>query len=140
MTFTRAQGQRDHSWAIEIGGPQIGSGPLSIFDDRTHTHLVHARVKDYGEIGAGYLQKQGERLIEMSDVKVKEEMQENGLGGPTTVTMAPLPLTFYVEPIGHAPLRLVAINGRIARLPRSWARITTNDGRKGVGWLEWNLN
>jgi hypothetical protein len=35
---------------------------------------------------------------------------------------------------------LTAPDGRISHFPRAWAIITTDDGRSGVGWVEWNRN
>jgi hypothetical protein len=141
VTFTKARGQRDHSWGPRDWWAADWVWTAFHLDDGTHTHLVHAQPRgDYPHIGVGYVQKKGEPLIEMTDVKSTAEMAPNGLGISTTVTIAPLPLTFYVKPVGHAPLRLTAKDGRIAKFPRSWATITTNDGRKGVGWLEWNIN
>ena len=31
-------------------------------------------------------------------------------------------------------------DGRISFFPRAWATVETDDGRRGVGWLEWNRN
>ncbi|KIX92394.1 uncharacterized protein Z520_11869 [Fonsecaea multimorphosa CBS 102226] len=144
FTFTKARGQRDHSWGPRDWWAADWVWTAFHFDDGTHSHLVHAKARggggDHPHLGVGYVQKEGEPLVEMTDVKAAAEMAANGLGGPTTITMAPLPLTFYVKPIGHAPLCLVAKDGRVAKFPRSWAEITTNDGRKGAGWLEWNIN
>jgi hypothetical protein len=42
--------------------------------------------------------------------------------------------------LGHAPLRLEAPDGRVSWFARSWASITTADGRPGIGWIEWNRN
>lgn len=90
-------------------------------------------------MGVGYVQKDNS-VVECTDVFATEVMDENGLGVETKITGAPLPLVLNIKPTGHAPLRLVAKDGRIARFPRSWATVTTEDGRKGAGWLEWNLN
>ena len=32
------------------------------------------------------------------------------------------------------------VDGRISHFPRAWATVTTDDGRRGIGWLEWNRN
>ncbi len=34
--------------------------------------------------------------------------------------------------------RLTGVDGRVSEFPRAWVNITTNDGRSGVGWMEWN--
>jgi hypothetical protein len=45
-----------------------------------------------------------------------------------------------VEPLAFAPLRLVASDGRVTHFPRAMCRFTAEDGRTGLGWVEWNLN
>jgi hypothetical protein len=35
---------------------------------------------------------------------------------------------------------LTAPDGRVSHFPRAWAVVTTDDGRSGVGWVEWNRN
>lgn len=140
VTFTKARGQRDHSWGPRDWWSADWVWSAFHFDDGTHTHHVNARIPKHGQFGVGYVQKAGEKLIEMTDVRATEKMAENGLGIHTTITMAPLPLVFDITPIGHAPLHLKANDGRIARFPRSWVKVKTNDGRNGVGWIEWNLN
>ena len=57
-----------------------------------------------------------------------------------TIEFNPAGVTVTAEMQGHAPLRLVAADGRISQFPRGWATVTTADGRRGVGWLEWNRN
>jgi hypothetical protein len=46
-------------------------------------------------------------------------------------------LVLAVTPLGHAPVLLVAPDGRSSRLPRSLCRFETPDSRSGVGWTEW---
>jgi hypothetical protein len=48
------------------------------------------------------------------------------------------PVRFETEPVGHAPVLLVAPDGREARFPRAMCRYTTEDGRHGTGWTEYN--
>ena len=42
--------------------------------------------------------------------------------------------------VGNAPVRLVAPDGRVSLFPRAWVEVETTDGRRGVGWAEWNRN
>ena len=39
---------------------------------------------------------------------------------------------------GHAPLRLEAPDGRVSAFALAWATVEASDGRRGVGWIEWN--
>ena len=64
----------------------------------------------------------------------------NGLPAATTLTMEPGPIRLTIDVQGHAPVRLVAPDGRVSFFPRAWATVETEDGRSGVGWLEWNHN
>ena len=47
-------------------------------------------------------------------------------------------VSFTTEPVGHAPVLLVAPDGRESRFPRAMCRYTTSDGRVGTGWTEYN--
>jgi hypothetical protein len=47
-------------------------------------------------------------------------------------------LHFNTEPVAHAPVLLVADDGRESRFPRAMCRFTTDDGRTGTGWTEYN--
>jgi len=59
---------------------------------------------------------------------------------PADLTADPGAITASVDVLGHAPLRLVAKDGRVSHFPRAWVTVRTADGRSGVGWLEWNRN
>ena len=43
-------------------------------------------------------------------------------------------------PLAHAPLRLLAPDGRVSHFPRAMCAIRCADGRTGLAWVEWNLN
>lgn len=69
-------------------------------------------------------------------------MGADGLPESAVVSLAydDVKFTVKVKPIGHGPLRLVAPDGRVDNFTRCWAELETSDGRRGVGWLEWNHN
>ena len=48
------------------------------------------------------------------------------------------PLDLSVAPVHHAPVGLSERDGGPSRLGRSLCRYTLSDGRRGVGWGEWN--
>jgi hypothetical protein len=48
------------------------------------------------------------------------------------------PLRFTAQPVAHAPVLLVADDGRRSRFPRAMCRFTTDDGQSGSGWTEYN--
>jgi hypothetical protein len=43
-----------------------------------------------------------------------------------------------VEPVAWSPVLLAHPDGREARFPRALARFRLADGRRGVGWIEFN--
>ena len=140
FTFTKAVGQRDHShgernwWNIDWMWSAFH------LNDGTHTHQVHVRVPGYPRFGVGYVQKEGEEVVECTDVLATEERDENGLVKSAVIKGAPLPLELEVTPGGWAPLNLVSPEGKVATFSRAWCTIKTPDGRIGAGWIEHNIN
>ncbi|HEV2070508.1 MAG TPA: hypothetical protein VGR26_12000 [Acidimicrobiales bacterium] len=65
-----------------------------------------------------------------------------GLPGPGRIEVEPAGGTDRLElsmtPLHHAPVGLSAVDGGPSRLGRSLCRYTVPDGRRGVGWGEWN--
>jgi hypothetical protein len=47
-------------------------------------------------------------------------------------------MTVTIEPVAFGPVLLPAPDGRVGRFPRAVARFSTDDGRVGTGWVEWN--
>ena len=68
----------------------------------------------------------------------RETFGDNGLPQATTIDFGDLTTTIDIR--GHAPVLLTSPDGRVSHFPRAWATVTTDDGRTGVGWLEWNRN
>jgi hypothetical protein len=54
------------------------------------------------------------------------------------MTISPGDLELQVEPVAFGALRLDSPDGRSSLFPRAMARVTTDDGRTGTGWIEWN--
>ena len=42
--------------------------------------------------------------------------------------------------MAFGPLRLLSSDGRVSHFPRAMCRIRCADGRRGLAWVEWNLN
>jgi hypothetical protein len=84
--------------------------------------------------------QKGDDLVECTDVLATETMDQDGLVTQAKIKGATLPLALDVKPMGNAPLALVSPEGAVAASPRAWATVTTEDGRKGAGWIEYNLN
>lgn len=109
-------------------------------DDGTHLHGVDIRIPGVPPVGIGYLQPPGAALTELTAVSATAVFADNGLPVTTSLKLQPGDLTVEVDIRGHAPVQLTAADGRISHFPRAWAAVTTDDGRTGIGWVEWNRN
>jgi hypothetical protein len=138
--ITTVPGQRDHSWGVRDWWSMDWVWSAIHLDDGTHLHGVDLRIPGAPPIGIGYLQRAGAALTELSTFAAQETFALNGLPVSTTLTMKPGDVVVTAAVVGHAPVRLQSFDGRISQFPRAWAAITTADGRRGVGWLEWNRN
>ncbi|WP_163802030.1 phosphotransferase [Mycolicibacterium sediminis] len=133
-------GQRDHSWAARDWWSMDWVWSALHLDDGTHVHGLDLRIPGAPPLAAGYVQKEGEPLVELAAVTARETFDDDDLPVSTVLECAPGDLTASVEVRGHAPVLLTSPDGRVSRFPRAWATVTTADGRTGVGWLEWNRN
>jgi hypothetical protein len=133
-------GQRDHSWGVRDWWSMNWLWSALHLDDGTHLHAVDIRVPGTTPIAAGYVQERGGMVTEVHTVAAREVFGADGLPQGATLTLDPGGMSVTVDVRGHAPLRLVARDGRVSDFPRAWAMVSTADGRSGVGWLEWNRN
>jgi hypothetical protein len=132
-------GQRDHSWGVRDwwGGLEWMWCALHL-DDGSHLHAVDARVPGAPNMAIGYIQERASKLVELQTISVQEEFDDSGLPVAATISFDPDGVVSRVEVGGHAPIRLVSSDGQVSHFPRAWVTVTTTDGRKGVGWIEWN--
>ncbi len=136
-------GQRDHSWGERDWWSIDWIWSALHLDDGTHLHGVNIRIPGAPTFSIGYAQNAQApepRVIELDAVESQEAFAINGLPLDATVIYRPLDITADVRVRGHAPVRLTADDGRVSQFPRVWATVETADGRRGVGWLEWNRN
>lgn len=141
-TFTNAPGQRDHSWGSRDWWTVDWVWSAFHLDDGTHTHAVQARLPTGFRSGVGYIQGKDLPIAELSNVEVTEEVGPDSLIRNSKMTIsseAAGKVVFNIKTLGHGPVRLVDPTGRLSFFPRHWAEIQTEDGRKGVGWIEWNF-
>ena len=137
--FTDVAGQRDHSWAARDWWSMEWVWSALHLDDGTHLHGLDLRIPGAPPMAAGYVQRAGE-LVELQTVVATETFGDDDLPLGTTLETSPGGITATIEVMGHAPVLLTSLDGRVSRFPRAWATVTTTDGRTGVGWLEWNRN
>ncbi len=131
-------GQRDHSWGVRDWWSMDWVWSALHLDDGTHIHGVDIRIPGAPEIGIGYVQPPDGPLVELQVVTAQEAFGDNDLPRTTSIRFGDL--TAAVDIKGHAPVLLTAADGRVSHFPRAWATVTTDDGRTGVGWVEWNRN
>jgi Ecdysteroid kinase-like family len=139
-TLDAAPGQRDHSWGVRDWWGMDWVWSALHLDDGTHVHAVDIRIPGVPPVGIGYVQDRGGTVTELQTVAPRQTFDADGLPATATLAVDPGGITATVDVRGHAPLRLVARDGRISQFPRVWATVSTADGRRGVGWLEWNRN
>jgi hypothetical protein len=133
-------GQRDHSWGVRDWWSMDWIWSALHLDDGTHLHGVNIRIPGTPTFSVGYVQGADGDITELQTVDSREAFGANGLPLNATLILDPGAITAEVDVRGHAPVRLTAADGRVSQFPRIWARISTADGRSGVGWVEWNRN
>ncbi len=138
--FDAVPGQRDHSHGVRDWWTMDWVWSALHLDDGTHLHGVELRITDLPPMSVGYIQPPGQPVVETTSVTAEATFAPNGLPETTTLTMQPGPLRADIEVRGHAPVRLIAPDGRVSFFPRAWVAVDTGDGRRGVGWVEWNRN
>lgn len=138
--FDAVPGQRDHSHGVRDWWTMDWVWSALHLDDGTHLHGVDLRIPDLPPVSVGYIQPPGESVVETTSVTADATLADDGLPLGTVLTMEPGPVRATIDVRGHAPVRLVSPDGRVSFFPRAWATVETDDGRSGVGWLEWNRN
>ncbi|MFY9767659.1 MAG: phosphotransferase [Mycobacterium sp.] len=139
-TVDSVPGQRDHSWGVRDWWSMDWVWSALHLDDGTHVHAVDIRIPGVPPVGIGYVQDRGGTVTELQTIAPRETFDADGLPVSATLAVDPGGIKATVDVRGHAPLRLVALDGRTSQFPRVWATVSTADGRTGVGWLEWNRN
>ena len=139
-TLESVPGQRDHSWGVRDWWSMDWIWSALHLDDGTHIHAVDIRIPGVPPVGIGYVQDRGGTVTELQTIAARQTFDTDGLPETATLAVDPGGITATIEVRGHAPVRLVSFDGRISQFPRVWATVSTADGRRGVGWLEWNRN
>jgi hypothetical protein len=139
-TLQNAPGQRDHSWGVRDWWSMDWVWMAGHLEDGTHLHAVELRLPEAPTLGVGYVQSPGGGIQELTGVAASEQAEEGGLIASAQLLLEPPGLTVEVGPLAFGPLLLVSDDGRRSRFPRAMCRIETGDRRRGVAWLEWNLN
>jgi hypothetical protein len=139
-SFDAVPGQRDHSWGVRDWWSMDWLWSALHLDDGTHLHAVEIRIPGVPPVAIGYTQDRDGTVTELQTISAHQTFDTDGLPAAATLEIDPGGITADIDVRGHAPVRLVAADGRTSHFPRVWAILRTADGRNGVGWLEWNRN
>lgn len=129
-------GQRDHSWGPRDWWALEWNWLAVHLDDGSHWHA--ASVPAYPGAGTGYFQRGG-AVTEITSAEAASSFTAEGLFGTTTVRIEPGSHVLDLSPVAFAPVRMDSDDGRVSFFPRATCQVSTADGRKGIGWVEWNL-
>jgi len=140
LRLQEAVGQRDHSWGTRDWWSMDWVWSAAHLRDGAHLHAVELRLPGMPTLGVGYDQQPGAPLLELTGVAAAESVGADGLIEEARLLLDPLGLEVELRPLAHAPLRLVADDGRVSHFPRSICEVRCADGREGLAWVEWNLN
>ena len=133
------QGQRDHSWGIRDWWSVDWLWSAARFEDGGRLQCTAVRIPDRPSLVMGYLQRPGE-LIELHEATSDELTSEAGLVTVGRLRLPAVDLDLTITPFGDGPLLIAADDGRVSAFLRSACEIETNDGRRALGWVEWNHN
>lgn len=140
LELSGARGQRDHSWGVRDWWSMDWMWSALALEDDTRVHAVQLRLPGAPPLSVGYVQPPSGELVELKHVRAEEQVREDGLIERAELELAPPGLRLEVQPLAFGPLRLLAPDGRVSHFPRAMCRVRADDGREGVGWMEWNLN
>jgi hypothetical protein len=129
-------GQRDHSWGVRDWWLFPWNWTSGHFDDDSFVHAARSIIPDLEIFATGYTVAPDGALTEATVVENAVDVDAERL--PTAARQRIGDVAFTTEPVGHAPILLVAPDGRETRFPRAMCRYTTADGRTGTGWTEYN--
>jgi len=135
-TTVNCAGQRDHSWGVRDWWMFPWNWTAGHFDDGTYMHAARSIIPDVELFATGYTVTPGGVLTTATRVENAVDIDNEKL--PTAARQRIGDISFTAKPIGHAPVLLVAPDGRETRFPRAMCRYTTDDGRTGSGWTEYN--
>lgn len=129
-------GQRDHSWGVRDWWLFPWNWTSGHFADDSFVHAARSIIPDLDIFATGYTVAPGGALTEAA--VVENAVDIDGEKIPVAARQRIGDVAFTTEPVGHAPILLVAPDGRETRFPRAMCRYTTAEGVVGTGWTEYN--
>lgn len=129
-------GQRDHSWGVRDWWQFPWNWTAGSFEDGSYVHAARSIIPDLDLFATGYTVGVDGVLTPTTRVDNEVDVDDERL--PVAARQRIGDVAFTTEPVGHAPVLLVAPDGRESRFPRAMCRYTTADGVVGSGWTEYN--
>ncbi len=129
-------GQRDHSWGVRDWWLFPWNWTSGAFADGSFVHAARSIVPDLDIFATGYTVTPDGVLTPAATVENAVDIDAEKL--PTAARQRIGDVSFVTEPVGHAPVLLVAPDGRETRFPRAMCRYRTDGGVVGTGWTEYN--
>lgn len=135
-----APGQRDHSWGVRDWWQFGWVWSSAHLEDGTRLHGTEVRLAPEAYFSTGYVQD-GSGARETQRFSVTERQTEDGLVTDIRFEMVvgEEVLTGSVEPTGWAPVLCTSTEGKRSYFARALSRWRLDDGRAGVGWIEFNM-
>jgi len=132
-------GQRDHSWGVRDWWRFGWVWTAGALDDGTRFHATQVLVPGV-TFSPGYLVggTAGDALRPIERFETETAVSDGEDRFPERTLMALDDLDIVCTPVAMAALALEAPDGRVGRFPRAMCRFEVADGRRGVGWTEWN--
>ena len=130
-------GQRDHSYGSRDWWANDWMWSAFHLEDGTRTHAV--TVPQLPGLAIGYSQT-GDDVIELESGTSTFADGPSGEPAVATLDTQPDGLSLTVSPVGFGSLLMTSPDGRVAHFQRALATVKAQDGRHGVGWIEWNRN
>ncbi|MGZ6907654.1 MAG: DUF7064 domain-containing protein [Acidimicrobiia bacterium] len=136
VTTVDCAGQRDHSWGMRDWWLFPWNWTSGHFEDGSFVHAARSIIPDLELFATGYTVAPSGELTPATVVENAVEVDDEKL--PVSARQRIGDVAFTTEPVGYAPILLVAPDGRQTRFPRAMCRYTRADGIVGTGWTEYN--
>jgi hypothetical protein len=150
------QGQRDHSWGVRDWWAFGWCWSSACLGDGTRVHLADIRAPGF-PLAFGYVQSatgsggdgDGVSVRPVTQLSVSEEMGAHDFPTSARIVLAAgeslgadagetVRMAIDVTPLAYGPVLFRNDDDRVSRFPRAMVRYALDDGREGMGWIEWN--
>ena len=129
-------GQRDHSWGARDWWALRWCWMAVHLDDGSRWHS--AATPAFPGFGMGCFSRDG-KVTEIASITASAGITPEGLFGDTAESVEPGAHELVLSPVGFAPVRMESPDGKVSFFPRATCRVSASDGRRGIGWMEWNI-